>query len=149
MPDRLYAPAIQPRNKIMKFSISLTSGTDRPISAKEITAFAQEAETLGYHALYITDHYYHNHPNFHSISAAAVLCAATERVKLGFSAYQVPLRHPIAVAKKFTMLDALSEGRTQAGCRVDVGHREPLRSPRCRRPDHGLRTSPEQRAGWR
>lgn len=95
----------------MKFSISLTSGTDRPISAKEITAFAQEAETLGYHALYITDHYYHNHPNFHSISAAAVLCAATERVKLGFSAYQVPLRHPIAVAKKFTMLDALSEGR--------------------------------------
>lgn len=95
----------------MKFSISLTSGTDRPISAREITGFAANAEELGYHAIYITDHYYHNHPNFHSISAAAVLCAATERVRLGFSAYQVPLRHPIAVAKKFTMLDALSEGR--------------------------------------
>mgnify|MGYP001201843337 CR=1 FL=1 len=95
----------------MKFSISLTSGTDRPISAKEIAAFAQNVESLGYYAIYVTDHYYHSHPNFHSISAAAVLCATTERVKLGFSAYQVPLRHPIAVAKKFTMLDALSEGR--------------------------------------
>ncbi|HAA92082.1 MAG TPA: LLM class F420-dependent oxidoreductase, partial [Rhodospirillaceae bacterium] len=95
----------------MKFSISLTSGTDRAISAGEITDFAQQAEALDYHAIYITDHYYHNHPNFHSVSAAAVLCAATRRVKLGFSAYQVPLRHPIAVAKKFTMLDALSEGR--------------------------------------
>ncbi len=95
----------------MKFSISLTSGTDRPISAREITEFAQTSEALGYHGIYVTDHYYHSHPNFHSISAAAVLCAATKRVKLGFSAYQVPLRHPIAVAKKFTMLDALSEGR--------------------------------------
>jgi probable F420-dependent oxidoreductase len=99
----------------MRFSISFTSGTDRAISARDITAFAKNAEALGYYAIYVTDHYYHLHPNFHAVSAAAVLAAATERVKLGFSAYQVPLRHPIAVAKKFTMLDALSEGRMIAG----------------------------------
>lgn len=95
----------------MKFSISLTSGTDRPISSNEIFAFAKRAELLGYHGIYVTDHFFHDYPNFHSVSASAVLCAATENIRIGFSAYQVPLRHPIIVAKEFAMLDALSKGR--------------------------------------
>ena len=95
----------------MKFSISLTSGTDKPVSAAEIQAFAKSTEALGFHGIYVTDHFYHNNPNFHSVSAAAVLCAATKHLQIGFSAYQVPLRHPIVVAKEFAMLDALSEGR--------------------------------------
>ena len=97
--------------KKMKFSISLTSGTDRPISSNEILAFAKRAELLGYHGIYVTDHFFHDYPNFHSVSASAVLCAATENIRIGFSAYQVPLRHPIIVAKEFAMLDALSKGR--------------------------------------
>ncbi len=98
----------------MKFSISLTSGTDKPISATEIQTFAKNTEALGFHGIYVTDHFYHNNPNFHSISAAAVLCAATKRLQIGFSAYQVPLRHPIVTAKEIAMLDALSGGRLVA-----------------------------------
>jgi probable F420-dependent oxidoreductase len=99
----------------MRFSISMTTGTDRPISARDIEKYAQNVEKLGYYAIYLPDHYYHHYCNFHAMSAAAVTAAVTKTVKIGFSAYQVPIRHPIAVAKKFAMLDALSEGRVIAG----------------------------------
>ena len=99
----------------MKFSLSLSSGTDRPISAKDIASYGATAEKLGYHAVYMTDHYYHLHPNYHSLGAAAVIAATTTTIKIGFSAYQAPLRHPIAAAKELAHLDALCEGRLIAG----------------------------------
>jgi probable F420-dependent oxidoreductase len=99
----------------MRISVSLTPGTERPVTASEIAAFGDHIEALGFHAIYLSDHYIAPHACFHSIAAATVIAAATTRVKVGFAAYQVPLRHPIAVAKKFAMLDALSEGRLIAG----------------------------------
>jgi probable F420-dependent oxidoreductase len=99
----------------MKFSISMSSGTDRPISAADIAAYGVMAEKLGYHAVYMTDHYYHLHANYHSLGAAAVIAAATNTIKIGFSAYQAPLRHPVAAAKELAHLDALCSGRLIAG----------------------------------
>lgn len=99
----------------MRFSLSMSTGTDCPISARDIAAYGALAERLGYHALYLTDHYYHAGPNFHSVGAAAAVAAATTSIKIGFSAYQAPLRHPIAAAKELSHLDALCEGRLIAG----------------------------------
>ncbi len=99
----------------MKFSLSLRPMNDMPVPAREIANYGALAESLGYHAVYATDHFYITSATFHSIAVVAVLAGATERIKLGFSAYQAPLRHPIATAKEFSMLDALSGGRLIAG----------------------------------
>jgi hypothetical protein len=93
----------------------MSSGTDRPISAADIAAYGVMAEKLGFHAIYMTDHYYHLHANYPSLGAAAVLSAVTDTIKIGFSAYQAPLRHPIAAAKELAHLDALCSGRLIAG----------------------------------
>ena len=99
----------------MRFSLSMTTGTERPISARDIAAYGTLAEKLGFYAVYLTDHYYHSGPNFHSVGAAAAVAATTSTIKIGFSAYQAPLRHPIAAAKELSHLDALCEGRLIAG----------------------------------
>jgi len=102
----------------MRISVSMSPGTEKPVSATDITAYGRHIEALGFHAIYLSDHYIAPHACFHSVSAASVLAATTERIKIGFAAYQVPLRHPIQVAKKFAMLDALSDGRLIAGLAI-------------------------------
>jgi probable F420-dependent oxidoreductase len=99
----------------MRFSVTLRPDSGDPVTAGEIAAFARLAESLGYHAVYITDHYYITTPNLHSVGAAAVVAATTERIRIGFAAYQAPLRHPIAAAKELASLDILSNGRLIAG----------------------------------
>jgi alkanesulfonate monooxygenase SsuD/methylene tetrahydromethanopterin reductase-like flavin-dependent oxidoreductase (luciferase family) len=99
----------------MRFSVSLISDSDTPVAADDIGEFVKGIEALGYHAIYLPDHYYRNYANFHSMTTAAVVAAFTERVKIGFCAFQLPIRHPIAVAKEFAMLDGLSRGRAVAG----------------------------------
>jgi len=89
--------------------------TGDPVSAKDIARFAQLAESLGYYAVYITDHFYISSPNLHSVGAAAVVAGATDKIRIGFAAYQAPLRHPIAAAKELASLDILSGGRFIAG----------------------------------
>ena len=107
----------------MRFSLSLRPGSGDPVPAKDIARFSQLAESLGYYAVYITDHYYITTPNLHSVGAAAVVAAATEKIKIGFAAYQAPLRHPIAAAKELASLDILCNGRFIAG--LAAGSYEP------------------------
>jgi probable F420-dependent oxidoreductase len=107
----------------MRFSLSLRPGSADPVPAKDIARFAALAEELGFHAVYIADHFIITTPNLHSVGAAAVVAGATERIKIGFAAYQAPLRHPIAVAKELGSLDILSGGRFVAG--LAAGSYEP------------------------
>lgn len=99
----------------MRFSLTLRPASGDPVSAKEIARFAALAESLGFYAVYITDHFYITTPNLHSVGAAAVVAGATDRIRIGFAAYQSPLRHPIAAAKELASLDILSGGRFIAG----------------------------------
>ena len=115
--------AFAERGSYMRFSLSLRPGSADPVSAKEIAEFSQLAEKLGYYAVYITDHYYITTPNLHSVGAAAVVAASTETVKIGFAAYQAPLRHPIAAAKELASLDILCNGRFICG--LAAGSYEP------------------------
>lgn len=99
----------------MRMSLSIRPMDGNPVPARDIARYADLAEELGYHAIYITDHFYITSPNLHSVGAAAVVAAVTDRIKIGFAAYQSPLRHPIAAAKELAGLDILSEGRLIAG----------------------------------
>ncbi|MCG8542878.1 MAG: LLM class flavin-dependent oxidoreductase [Alphaproteobacteria bacterium] len=99
----------------MRFSLTLRPMDDRPVSTNDIAQYAEFAENLGYYAIYATDHFYYTNATLHPTCNVAVLASVTERVRLGFSAYQLPLRHPIAAAKELCVLDGLSEGRLIAG----------------------------------
>ena len=97
----------------VRFSLSISTarGGETPVRARTLARYGALAEELGFHALYVTDHFLYSGPALHSVSALAVLAGATTRVRLGFAAYVLPLRHPLQAAKELAMLDALSEGR--------------------------------------
>lgn len=108
----------------MKFSVSLTCGVSRAISAAEIQDIAALAEDLGYYGVYTTDHYWYGIPLLQSVSTAALIAGATAKVKIGFCIYQLPIRHPIAAAKEMGQIDALSDGRLIAGVGTGSSERE-------------------------
>src|SRR5579871_2454013 len=97
----------------MRFSLSiaLPRDSDDPVPAKALSRYGSCAEELGFHALYLVDHLLSPRVTQHSGAALGVLAQATERVKLGWCAYVLPLRHPIAAARELATLDALCEGR--------------------------------------
>jgi probable F420-dependent oxidoreductase len=106
----------------MRISLTVTTPGSAP-SAGDLARYAERAERLGYHALYVADHHIYSGPTMHAPTALAVLAQATEEMPVGFSIYQLPLRHPVAAAKELAMLDALSDGRLIAG--VGAGSYEP------------------------
>ncbi|MPZ98007.1 MAG: TIGR03619 family F420-dependent LLM class oxidoreductase [Dehalococcoidia bacterium] len=99
----------------LRISICVAGGRSGPLTARELAAYAARAEHLGFHAIYFTDHFVHTGPTMHSGSAFAAIAAATQRIRLGFAAYVLPLRHPIAAARELATLDALCGGRLIAG----------------------------------
>ena len=51
-------------------------------------------------------------PNkFDSITVLSYLAGLTERIRLGFSVFVIPMSHPVVTAKIIADLDVLSEGR--------------------------------------
>lgn len=108
----------------MKFSLSLTSGVQRPVSAAEIQDMAAQAESFGFHGVYTTDHFWYGIPLLQSVSTAALIAGATSKVKVGFCIYQLPIRHPIAAAKEMGQIDVLSGGRLVAGVGTGSSARE-------------------------
>ena len=97
--------------------ISLTLVHDPSVgwpNARQIGHVGARAEELGFHAIYFGDHFAHR-PFLNATTSFAALCAATERIKLGFAAYVLPFRHPVVAAHELAMLDNLSGGRLIAG----------------------------------
>jgi alkanesulfonate monooxygenase SsuD/methylene tetrahydromethanopterin reductase-like flavin-dependent oxidoreductase (luciferase family) len=104
-------------NRTLQFSVTvparLTAG-DPPLS-RSLARFAARAEELGFVALYTGDHVWHPATFAPSVAILTALAGATERVRIGFAAYQLPLRHPLIAAQEMTALDHLSNGRLVAG----------------------------------
>ena len=117
----------------MELGIALpTSG---PLVSREaIVRVAQEAERLGYAAVWTyerllypldgvvfpgttqavpLDEYYSK--TFEPIETLAYVAAKTERVKLGTSIIDAPFHSPLVLARLFATLDQFSDGRVIAG----------------------------------
>lgn len=117
----------------MELGIALpTSGP--LISREAIVRVAQEAERLGYAAVWTyerllypldgvvfpgttqavpLDEYYSK--TFEPIETLAYVAAKTERVKLGTSIIDAPFHSPLVLARRFATLDQFSDGRVIAG----------------------------------
>jgi alkanesulfonate monooxygenase SsuD/methylene tetrahydromethanopterin reductase-like flavin-dependent oxidoreductase (luciferase family) len=82
----------------------------------ELVATVRHAETLGFSAVWLTEHHF----NRFSLSSSpllllAHLAAVTERIRLGVGALLLPLHDPIQVAEDLATLDLLSGQRLLLG----------------------------------
>ncbi|MGB6056856.1 MAG: TIGR03619 family F420-dependent LLM class oxidoreductase [Microthrixaceae bacterium] len=115
---------IQSQSKIFVQPWEQSAGPD------ELLAVAQAADRAG--ALYVgvCDHIGIPRPAddkmstvwYDTIATLGWLGAQTERVQLLSHVYVIPYRHPLAVAKSFTTLDRLTNGRAILG--AGAGHLE-------------------------
>ena len=104
--------------------------------------YAQEAERLGYHSLWFSDHVvmgrdlsmyypanqsgkkaYPQQPTmFDAVPVMGGIAVATERIKFAPSVHIAPYRHPLASAHQFATVDYMSKGRLIMG--VGIGWEE-------------------------
>jgi F420-dependent oxidoreductase-like protein len=87
----------------VKLAVSLPY-TDTPWP--EVVEYVQEAERLGYEAVFVPEAY-----SYDAVSIIAALAMKTERIKLGAGILNVYSRSPALLAQSASALDMLSNGR--------------------------------------
>ncbi len=74
------------------------------------------AEKLGFHDVWLTEHYFTGESVYNdAILFASALAMRTERIRLGFAVVQMPFHHPVRLATQLALLDNLSKGRIDVG----------------------------------
>jgi alkanesulfonate monooxygenase SsuD/methylene tetrahydromethanopterin reductase-like flavin-dependent oxidoreductase (luciferase family) len=82
----------------------------------ETIAEAKLTEQLGFDVVWLAEHHFDGICAYvDPLSFAAVLAAATRRIKIGFAVAQVSLHHPIRLAEQISLLDNITKGRIIAG----------------------------------
>jgi alkanesulfonate monooxygenase SsuD/methylene tetrahydromethanopterin reductase-like flavin-dependent oxidoreductase (luciferase family) len=101
----------------LQFGVTVPSRIEAagPPLGRTLARYAARAEELGFVALWTGDHVWHPATFVPAVAMLTALANATERVRLGFAAYQLPLRHPLIAAQELIALDHLCGGRLIAG----------------------------------
>ena len=84
----------------------------RASSPKEWKDKARQAESLGYSALYLPDHF---GDQLGPIAALMAAADATTKLRVGALVFDNDYRHPVVLAKEAATLDLLSDGRFDLG----------------------------------
>lgn len=77
-----------------------------------------ELEQMGYDSLWVSEHILFYGPILEAVPQLGALAALTQRATLGTAIFLLPLRHPTIVAKSFSTLDVISNGRMVLGIGV-------------------------------
>jgi probable F420-dependent oxidoreductase len=109
---------------------ALTQPWEFAVNGADQTKMAKRVEELGYDMLSVPEHFVvpHTHVElsgphyFHSTVAQAYLAGATQRIRLNSSVTQLPLQHPVVLAKALSTADWMSSGRIM--CTFGVGWME-------------------------
>lgn len=110
----------------MKLGFSLPNNQG-VAQVKDLVTLAVEAETLGFHSVWVSEHLFHatyvadrlgNAPYHEALTILTAVAGATSRVRLGTSVLVLPWHHPVQLAKRVASLDDYSGGRVSLGVGV-------------------------------
>ncbi|MEU7019143.1 LLM class flavin-dependent oxidoreductase [Streptomyces sp. NPDC046203] len=104
-------------------------GEDHGQALRDTVRLAQEAETLGYHRLWVAEH--HGVPGVAGSAPtvlASAIAAVTSRIRVGTGGVMLPNHQPLVVAEQFGVLESLFPGRIDMGLGRSVGFTGGVRS---------------------
>ena len=126
----------------MTFGCALSQTIFGPTASPEaLRTLTQQAEALGFDAVWFADHiviprqvqsaypyaadsaspFDPDHPFSEPLSVLNFLAGCTQRIRLGTHVLIIPYRHPVFTAKILATLDVLSGGRLMLGAGASVG----------------------------
>src|SRR5215472_24633 len=80
-----------------------------------IAGFARQVEARGFPGIWVGDSVGRGRPTLDSLQILTALAAVTQRVELGISVLQLPLRNPVELAHRVQSLQAMSNNRLILG----------------------------------
>ncbi|MGW2741786.1 LLM class flavin-dependent oxidoreductase [Streptomyces sp. NPDC001450] len=95
---------------------------------RDTVALAREAEALGYHRFWVSEH--HGVPGVAGSAPtvlAAAVAAATRTIRVGTGGVMLPNHQPLVVAEQFGVLESLFPGRVDMGLGRSVGFTDGVR----------------------
>ncbi|MFI1722061.1 LLM class flavin-dependent oxidoreductase [Streptomyces sp. NPDC020489] len=95
---------------------------------RDTVRFAQQAEALGYHRFWVSEH--HGVPGVAGSAPtvlAAAVAAATRTIRVGTGGVMLPNHRPLVVAEQFGVLESLFPGRIDMGLGRSVGFTDGVR----------------------
>ncbi len=95
---------------------------DGPVDMDHIRKFAARAETLGYDSLWLQERILGDITMLEPVTLLSYVAAITAKLKLGTSVILLPLRNPLQLAKAYSTLDVMSNGRAIMGVGLGGGH---------------------------
>lgn len=95
---------------------------------RDTVALAREAERLGYHRFWVSEH--HGVPGVAGSAPtvlAAAVASATRTIRVGTGGVMLPNHQPLVVAEQFGVLESLFPGRVDMGLGRSVGFTDGVR----------------------
>jgi alkanesulfonate monooxygenase SsuD/methylene tetrahydromethanopterin reductase-like flavin-dependent oxidoreductase (luciferase family) len=112
----------------MKFALFiLASWTENDAKAQsriygEAVEQVQYAEEMGFESVWIAEHHSSRYGIFPSLMPIVnYLAARTNKIRIGTGVSVLPFHNPILLAEESAMVDVLSNGRIDFGCRTRLG----------------------------
>ena len=102
---------------MIKLGFAMPAGSTIPASVR--LEFAEQVEKLGYDSFWLPHFISRDIHGFDALSMLCAVAARTSRIDLGTDVLQVPLYHPVDLARRVATLDHISEGRLILG--VGIG----------------------------
>jgi luciferase family oxidoreductase group 1 len=96
--------------------VPIIEGSDAGAALANASAFANHAESLGFHRYWVAEH--HGMPGIASAATAVVLAhigQATRSIRIGAGGIMLPNHAPLLIAEQFGTLAALFPGRVDLG----------------------------------
>jgi len=103
-------------------------GEDGGRALRDTVRLAREAEALGYHRFWVSEH--HSVPGVAGSAPtvlAAAVAGATTRIRVGTGGVMLPHHQPLVVAEQFGVLESLFPGRIDMGLGRSVGFTDGIR----------------------
>ena len=88
---------------------------DNEVDLDLIQRYATRAEELSYHSLWVVEQLVGSTPTPEPVTFLTYLAAVTERIRLGSAVVIATTRNPALLAKQFSTIDVLSQGRLIVG----------------------------------